>query len=236
MPFWAYMLHCNAGRFYTGHTDDLERRVAQHKAGHFADFTRNYLPVELVWAQEFPTRYEAKTAEVRIKGWSRAKKLALIRGDRDAVSRYARSKSSPSTSSGQADVEITTHALAAMRAHAAAALPHEACGLLLGESGRITDARAAANVHPSPHTHFEIDPQALIDAHRAARAGGPQVLGYYHSHPHGPAVPSATDRAEAAGDGRVWAIIAADDPQADVRFWRDGEQGFVALPLCLIDG
>lgn len=130
------------------------------------------------------------------------------------------------------ELAVTSQALAAMRAHAAAAHPHEACGILLGEGGRITEARAAANVHPSPRSHFEIDPQALIDAHRAARGGGaPEVLGYYHSHPHGPAQPSATDRASASGDDRVWAIIAGDD----VTFWRDSKQGFVALSLCLIE-
>ena len=133
-------------------------------------------------------------------------------------------------------IEVTSEALAAMRAHAAAALPQEACGILLGEGGRITDARAAANVHSSPHTHFEIDPQALIDAHRAARAAGPAVIGYYHSHPHGPAAPSATDRASANGDGRIWAIIAPNDPEADTRFWQDGKQGCVALPVTISDG
>lgn len=123
-----------------------------------------------------------------------------------------------------------------MRAAAKAAHPLEACGILLGTGGRITEARAAANVHPAPATHFEIDPQALIDAHRAARAGGLAVIGYFHSHPVGEPVPSATDRACAAGDGKVWAILAPSDPGIDVRFWTDGEQGFVALPLCLIDG
>jgi proteasome lid subunit RPN8/RPN11 len=130
-------------------------------------------------------------------------------------------------------IEVTSEALAAMRAHAAAALPHEACGILLGGGARVTDARAAANVHPSPDTHFEVDPQALIDAHRAARAGGLSVIGYYHSHPHGPAEPSATDRASASGDGAVWAIIAPNDPGADVKFWRDGEAGFTALPFTM---
>ncbi|WDA41630.1 M67 family metallopeptidase [Erythrobacter sp. BLCC-B19] len=130
------------------------------------------------------------------------------------------------------ELAVTSQALAAMRAHAAAAHPQEACGILLGEGERITEARAARNVHPAPRTHFEIDPQALIDAHRAARGGGVQVIGYYHSHPRGPAEPSATDRACAAGDGKVWAIISQDD----TRFWQDGKQGFVALPLCRIDG
>ena len=129
-------------------------------------------------------------------------------------------------------LEVTSEALAAMRAHAAAALPDEACGILLGKGARITEARATPNIHPSPATHFEVDPQALIDAHRAARAGGLAVIGYYHSHPSGPAEPSATDRASANGDGAVWAIIAG----TDVTFWLDGEQDFTALPLCLIEG
>jgi len=104
MPFWAYMLHCRGGAFYTGQTDDLEFRVAQHHAGKGAAFTAERLPVELVWSQEFGTRDEAKEAEARLKGWSRAKKLALIRGDWEAISNLARSKSGPSTSSGQAGV------------------------------------------------------------------------------------------------------------------------------------
>lgn len=130
------------------------------------------------------------------------------------------------------DVEVTSAALAAMRAAAAAAHPCEACGLLLGEGARIACVVEARNVHPTPATHFEIDPQALIDAHRAARGGGPQVIGYFHSHPSGPAEPSATDRASAAGDGRVWAIIAG----GDIAFWRDGEEGFSALSFTISDG
>ena len=70
MGFWTYILHCRGGAFYTGHTDDLEHRIAQHKAGEGAAFTRVYLPVELVWSQEFPSRTEAFDAERRIKGWS----------------------------------------------------------------------------------------------------------------------------------------------------------------------
>ena len=122
--------------------------------------------------------------------------------------------------------------LAAMRAHAAAAHPLECCGLLLGEGDHITAAEPAANVHPSPHTHFEIDPAALIAAHRAARAGGPQVVGNYHSHPHGPPDPSATDRAHAAGDGRIWAIIGA----GEIRFWRDAQSGFERLSCAMGSG
>lgn len=125
-----------------------------------------------------------------------------------------------------AGLSISAGALAAMRSEAARANPQEACGLLLGQGTHIASAIPAVNIHPEPQTHFEIDPQALIDAHRAARAGGAQVLGYYHSHPTSRARPSATDAAMASGDGRVWAIIGE---ASDVTFWRDGENGFEEL-------
>jgi predicted GIY-YIG superfamily endonuclease len=101
MAFWAYMLHCRGGKFYVGHTDDLERRMAQHQSGTLAGFTRDHLPVDLVWSDTFPTRYEAQVAERKLKGWSRAKKLALIRGDWEAVSRLAKGTDSASTSSAR---------------------------------------------------------------------------------------------------------------------------------------
>lgn len=104
MAFWTYMLHCRGGYFYVGHTDDLERRIAQHVSGALSGFTAEHLPVELVWTEEFATREEAKVTEKRLKGWSRAKKLALIRGDWARISVLAKKKDSPSTSSGQTDV------------------------------------------------------------------------------------------------------------------------------------
>lgn len=102
--------------------------------------------------------------------------------------------------------------------------PREACGLLFG-AGAINAAIACANVHPEPRRHFEIDPAALIAAHRAARQGGPALAGYWHSHPVGPAAPSAADRAAAARDGRIWAIVAG----RTVAFWRDAPGGFEPL-------
>ncbi|MBV8237334.1 MAG: GIY-YIG nuclease family protein [Sphingomonas sp.] len=103
MTFWAYMLHCNGGRLYVGHTDDLERRAVQHVAGAIPGFTRDFAPVKLVWSAAFPTRLEAMETERRIKGWSRAKKLALIREDWDSIVTLAKKKDSPSTSSGRTD-------------------------------------------------------------------------------------------------------------------------------------
>ena len=128
--------------------------------------------------------------------------------------------------------EVTSGVIATLREEATKAHPEECCGLLLGRGGRIDRAVPAANVHSSPESHFEIDPAALIAAHRGAREGGPQVLGYYHSHPNGRPDPSATDRAAASGDGRIWAIIA----NQTVLVWRDGPDGFEVLPLRVVDG
>ncbi|KXU33692.1 hypothetical protein A0J57_01675 [Sphingobium sp. 22B] len=91
MPFWTYMLHCADRSFYTGHTDNLETRIAQHEAGAIPGHTQNRRPIKLVWSQEFGTRMEALEAERQIKGWSRAKKLALIREDWKLISTLARS-------------------------------------------------------------------------------------------------------------------------------------------------
>jgi predicted GIY-YIG superfamily endonuclease len=82
---WVYILRCADGGYYTGHTTDLELRLAQHQAGELDGWTRHRLPVELVFVQEMGTRDEAFLAEQRIKGWSRAKKEALIAGDWDLV-------------------------------------------------------------------------------------------------------------------------------------------------------
>jgi predicted GIY-YIG superfamily endonuclease len=115
MTFWAYMLHCRGGYFYTGHTEDLELRIAQHQSGQLPGFASDHAPVALVWSQEFATRYEALAAERRIKGWSRAKKMALIQGDWLKISELAKRKNSPSTSSGRTDVRGTSERLSSRR-------------------------------------------------------------------------------------------------------------------------
>jgi putative endonuclease len=107
MAFWTYLLRCSDGRFYAGHTDNLERRIAQHQHGGFCDFTARRQPVALVWSETFPTRIEALETERRIKGWTRTKKEALIAGDwarlhELAVSRGARASASLSTNGEEA--------------------------------------------------------------------------------------------------------------------------------------
>ena len=89
-PFFTYILKCRDGLYYTGHTDDLEMRIAQHHSGFFPNcFTYNRRPLELIWSSEFPSRIEALEAERKIKGWSRKKKEALIASDWVTVSLLA---------------------------------------------------------------------------------------------------------------------------------------------------
>jgi putative endonuclease len=106
MGFWTYMLHCVDRTFYVGHTDDLDARIGAHQSGLTPGYTSTRLPVTLVWSDEFPSRYEALAAERQIKGWGRAKKLALIRGDWKTISDLARNskeKERASTSSARTE-------------------------------------------------------------------------------------------------------------------------------------
>jgi len=81
MSFWVYILECSDGSYYTGHTDNLEKRLAEHKQGTLKCYTSSRLPVRLVFCSEFLTRDDAFSRERQIKGWSRQKKQALIKGD-----------------------------------------------------------------------------------------------------------------------------------------------------------
>jgi predicted GIY-YIG superfamily endonuclease len=92
VSFWLYILRCRDGAYYTGHTDDLEKRVAQHVSGEIPGFTHERRPVQLVYSAEFQTREEALAVELQVKGWSRKKKEALIRGDWIALGQLAKGK------------------------------------------------------------------------------------------------------------------------------------------------
>ena len=92
MAFWVYILQCADGSYYTGHTDNLEMRIQQHHVGAIAScYTLNRRPLKLVFSQDFTTREEALASEQQIKGWSRKKKEAMMRGDWAEVSRLAKS-------------------------------------------------------------------------------------------------------------------------------------------------
>ena len=90
--FYVYIIRCADDSYYCGHTDNLERRIGQHQAGECDGYVATRRPVVLAWSQECVTREEALAAERQIKGWSRKKKEAMMRGDWAEVSRLAQSK------------------------------------------------------------------------------------------------------------------------------------------------
>ncbi|MDQ4419909.1 M67 family metallopeptidase [Sphingobium sp. DEHP117] len=130
-------------------------------------------------------------------------------------------------------VHISRAALERVLAHAAAHPGQEVCGLLLGGEARIEETQPAANVAQDAARRFELDPTALIAAHRAARAGGPSVIGHYHSHPGGDVEPSSCDAAEAPADRALWLICAPDGGHA---LWREGTGGLHGrFTLCALE-
>jgi predicted GIY-YIG superfamily endonuclease len=85
MAAWTYMLRCRDGSYYVGCTTNLDQRIGEHQAGLQKGYTSTRLPVELVWVEEFQYLDDAITNERQIKGWSRAKKEALIAKDWPAI-------------------------------------------------------------------------------------------------------------------------------------------------------
>jgi putative endonuclease len=94
---FLYIVRCADGSYYVGTTrTSLELRIAQHNAGTFDGYTLSRRPVTLVYSQWFERITDAIESERKVKGWSRAKKEALIRGDMDELRRLsARRKKHP---------------------------------------------------------------------------------------------------------------------------------------------
>lgn len=114
--------------------------------------------------------------------------------------------------------------------HAAETLPEECCGLLLGRPGEVLEAVPAANVASDRLRRYQVDPAAHFAAIRLSRATGVEVIGAYHSHPRGPAVPSDTDRAEAFEDPTFVHLLIIPE-QREVVAYLLITGNFVALPL-----
>jgi proteasome lid subunit RPN8/RPN11 len=122
-----------------------------------------------------------------------------------------------------------------LRELALAEYPREACGLLLG---RVEGVRRVVDlVHPArnlnverAHDRYELDPRDQLAAERAARDGGREVLGVWHTHPDHPATPSETDRA-AAWSGWSYLILSVVRGElAELRSWRLDESTRTFLP------
>jgi len=76
--FYVYILKCNDTSYYVGHTDNIEKRIAEHNSNEYKCYTSKRLPVEVVFVQPFGSRDEAFNAERQIKKWNRQKKEVLI--------------------------------------------------------------------------------------------------------------------------------------------------------------
>jgi len=93
MPFYVYIIECTNKALYAGITNDLARRFHQHRIGQGGHYTSYNPAVKLRYHEEYPTRSAAAKREAQIKGWSRTKKLALIKGDKGFLKAASRCKS-----------------------------------------------------------------------------------------------------------------------------------------------
>ncbi len=84
-PFYVYILKCRDYSYYVGQTDNIEYRISQHHIGSADGYTSTRKPVQVMFVHEFGTRAKAIDMEQRIKGWSRAKKEALIAQNYEAL-------------------------------------------------------------------------------------------------------------------------------------------------------
>jgi putative endonuclease len=86
------MLQCADGSFYIGSAtgDDLWKRVSEHETGAYPGYTFTRRPVQLVWSENFDRITDAIAVERKVKGWSRAKKQALINGDWTEIRRQSK--------------------------------------------------------------------------------------------------------------------------------------------------
>jgi len=79
--YWVYILECADKHYYIGYTDNLSKRLAKHNQGKGAAYTAARRPVKLVYSEAHETKSSAMRRECELKGWSRAKKEALVKGD-----------------------------------------------------------------------------------------------------------------------------------------------------------
>jgi putative endonuclease len=98
MGAFVYMLLCRDGSDYVGSAtdEDLTPRIAQHQSGAYPGYTSTRRPVTLVWSEYFAQITDAIATERKIKGWSRAKKQALVKNDWDSIVRLSKRRAGKS--------------------------------------------------------------------------------------------------------------------------------------------
>ncbi len=135
-------------------------------------------------------------------------------------------------------LELRRAAYDAVLDHARADAPREACGALLGRRDGdeviATTARRVPNVAEASRVTYELDPEATLAVFDEAAAMGCEVVGFYHSHPAGPAHMSDTDRERASWPGYVYVLasLAARPPILDAWTWTGERFEREAVRLC----
>lgn len=115
--------------------------------------------------------------------------------------------------------------------HAERGGDEEICGVLAGDYGeersRVEAAHRTDNVAANPRTRYRIDPEELLATIKSVEETGQDVIGFYHSHPNGPAAPSTTDTARATWSGYSYVICSlGGSPSVDS--WRWTGEAFTA--------
>lgn len=169
MGFWLYILRCDDGSYYVGHTGDLDERIAQHHEGALAScYTRLKRPLELKFASQFPTREQALEAQRRVKRWTRAEKEALIAQDVEALGRLATGHAATGRPPRAAPSALDEHWM--MRALALAELAEREDGEI-PVGALIVDAAGQLQAEGWNRNIAEHDPSAHAEIVSLRRAG-----------------------------------------------------------------
>lgn len=124
--------------------------------------------------------------------------------------------------------------------HGTQVAPEEACGVLGGKRRgpaqqlTITRSVPTENIADTPATAYEIAPARALDAIERIEAAGLEHIGFYHSHPAGPATPSPTDRADATWTGYTYLIVGRCEAPR-LRAWRYTGETFEEQSLTVVE-
>jgi proteasome lid subunit RPN8/RPN11 len=144
-----------------------------------------------------------------------------------------------------AQLKISPELADKIRAHGAQTYPHECCGALLGGDTEVADRRVYREIHAlhplvnrrddSPNNRFAVTSQDVLDAEKAARQQGLEVVGWYHSHPDHPARPSQYDRDHAWPWYSYIIVSVANRIPEEMTSWRltDDRTEFELEEICL---
>ena len=144
-----------------------------------------------------------------------------------------------------AQLKISSELADKIRAHGAQTYPHECCGALLGRDTEVADRRVYREIHglhplvnrrdDSPKNRFSVTSQDVLDAEKAARRQGLEVVGWYHSHPDHPARPSQYDRDHAWPWYSYIIVSVANRIPEEMTSWRltDDRTEFELEEICL---